>query len=63
MRHCPLGLNPSAFSVVLLTGNMANAARSDVLEQIKSGEANIIIGTHALIQEDVDFQKTGFCCH
>jgi ATP-dependent DNA helicase RecG len=30
------------------------------LEQIKSGQANIIIGTHALIQEDVDFKKLGF---
>jgi ATP-dependent DNA helicase RecG len=45
---------------VLLTGNMTNAARNDVLEQIQSGRANIIIGTHALIQEDVGFKKLGF---
>ena len=45
---------------VLLTGSMTNAIRNDVLEQIKSGQANIIIGTHALIQEDVDFKKLGF---
>jgi ATP-dependent DNA helicase RecG len=44
---------------VLLTGSMATAARGDVLEQIKSGQANIIIGTHALIQEGVDFKKLG----
>ena len=49
-----LGLN-----VVLLTGSMSNAARSEVLNQIQSGDANIIIGTHALIQEDVDFHKLG----
>lgn len=51
----PVGLN-----VILLTGSMTNMARSEVLDQIKSGNANIIIGTHALIQEDVDFRKLGF---
>ena len=45
---------------VLLTGSMTNSSRNDVLWQIKSGAANIIIGTHALIQEDVDFKKLGF---
>lgn len=45
---------------VLLTGGMNNAARNDALQQIQNGEANIIIGTHALIQEDVDFHKLGF---
>jgi ATP-dependent DNA helicase RecG len=51
---------PIGLRAVLLTGSMANAIRNDVLEQIKSGDANIIIGTHALIQEDVDFKKLGF---
>ncbi len=45
--------------VVLLTGSMTNSLRSEALEQIKSGQANIIIGTHALIQEDVEFKKLG----
>ncbi len=49
-----LGLN-----AVLLTGSMTNSARSEVLDQIQNGEANIIIGTHALIQEDVDFHRLG----
>jgi ATP-dependent DNA helicase RecG len=44
---------------VLLTGNMTNTARSSALEEIKSGTADIIIGTHALIQEKVDFRKLG----
>jgi len=44
---------------VLLTGGMSTAARAEVLEEIKSGIAHIIIGTHALIQEDVDFKKLG----
>ena len=51
---------PIGLRVVLLTGSMTNAFRNDGLEQIKSGGANIIIGTHALIQEDVDFKKLGF---
>jgi ATP-dependent DNA helicase RecG len=51
---------PIGLSAVLLTGGMTNALRNDVLEQIKSGSANIIVGTHALIQEDVDFKKLGF---
>jgi len=44
---------------VLLTGSLSNSTRSEILNQIQSGEANIIIGTHALIQEDVDFHKLG----
>jgi ATP-dependent DNA helicase RecG len=51
----PIGLN-----TVLLTGSMTNAVRNEALEQIKSGQANIIIGTHALIQEDVNFRNLGF---
>ena len=45
--------------IVLLTGSMTNSARSEILRQIQNGEANIIIGTHALIQEDVDFHRLG----
>ena len=44
---------------VLLIGSMSNSSRSDVLDQIQNGEANIIVGTHALIQEDVNFYKLG----
>ncbi|MCE5211744.1 MAG: ATP-dependent DNA helicase RecG, partial [Deltaproteobacteria bacterium] len=44
---------------VLLIGSMTNSSRSEVLNQIKNGEADIIVGTHALIQEDVDFHKLG----
>jgi len=51
----PIGLH-----VVLLTGGMTGAARHEALDLIKTGKANIILGTHALIQEDVDFKKLGF---
>ena len=49
-----IGLN-----TVLLTGSMTNALRKEALGQIQNGDADIIIGTHALIQEDVDFHKLG----
>lgn len=46
--------------VVLLTGGVNAGDKENILVQINSGKANIIIGTHALIQEDVDFHKLGF---
>ncbi len=46
----PLGLN-----VVLLTGSVAQTEREAIYEGISSGEVQIAVGTHALIQEDVDF--------
>ncbi|MBO4902516.1 MAG: ATP-dependent DNA helicase RecG [Lachnospiraceae bacterium] len=42
---------------VLLTGSMSAATKRDIYEQIASGEAQIVIGTHALIQEKVNFQS------
>jgi len=41
---------------VLLTGQVAGSARREVLEEIRSGAAQIVIGTHALIQDPVVFQ-------
>ena len=49
-----LGLN-----TVLLIGGLNNAQKKEALNKIASGEANIIIGTHALISEGVDFHKLG----
>lgn len=45
--------------VVLLTGGMNATEKKEALEKINSGRANIIIGTHAIIQEDVDFNNLG----
>jgi len=50
----PLGLR-----VVLLTGGLGAAERRAALQQIASGVAGIVIGTHALIQEAVTFQRLG----
>jgi ATP-dependent DNA helicase RecG len=45
--------------VATLTGRDKGKARTALLEAIASGEANIVIGTHALFQEDVAFHDLG----
>lgn len=45
--------------VALLTGNIKGKERKAVLHQLQDGEINIIVGTHALIEDAVDFQKLG----
>ena len=44
---------------VLLTGAMTAKNRRAVLEQISSGEARVVIGTHALISDDVVYENLG----
>ncbi len=46
--------------VTILTGSKKTAERRDACEKIESGDVDIIIGTHALIQEGVEFKKLGF---
>lgn len=45
--------------VVLLTGSMSSAAKRSVLSKIASGEAGIVIGTHALLSDGVEFADLG----
>ena len=47
----------SNISVALLTGKMKGSERKAVLERIESGEAQIILGTHALFQENVNYSN------
>jgi ATP-dependent DNA helicase RecG len=42
-------------NIVLLTGSLGAAERRIAHERIQNGEANIVIGTHALIQKGVEF--------
>ncbi len=44
---------------VLLLGGQNQQTRTSVLNEIESGEAHIVVGTHALIQEGVVFHKLG----
>ena len=45
--------------VDLLTGSLRSKHRREVNERIASGQTQIVIGTHALIQEGVEFRKLG----
>lgn len=50
----PLGL-----TVALLAGSVKGKKRRELLERIMSGEVDIVVGTHALIQDDVHFNTLG----
>ena len=54
-----LGAPPEATRVRLLTGSMPASARREALLDIASGDAGIVVGTHALLQESVDFFDLG----
>ena len=54
-----LGGAAEATTVTLLTGSMTKAQRTGPLLQIASGEAGIVIGTHALLEEHVSFADLG----
>lgn len=41
----------------LLTGSTTREARNDLLTKIKEGEARVIIGTHAILEKDVEFWR------
>lgn len=47
--------------IVLLTGSVSAAEKRAVKAKLASGEAALAVGTHALIQEDVDFARLGLC--
>lgn len=44
----------------LLIGGQREKLRTDILEDVRRGTAHIAVGTHALIQEHVEFAKLGF---
>ena len=52
------GLSPK---VALLTGSTTTKQRQPIHEQLLSGEINILIGTHALIEDMVQFANLGLC--
>ena len=45
--------------VTLLTASLKGKAKKQALEEIADGKADIVIGTHAVIQEKVDFHRLG----
>ncbi len=47
-------------NIALLTGSTRTAARRKIHEQLENGEINILVGTHALIEDKVKFKNLGF---
>src|SRR5699024_10525491 len=58
-RAGELGAPPMATRVTLLTGSLSAAARRDALAAIADGSAGIVVGTHALLYEGVEFADLG----
>ncbi len=54
-----LGGEEGATRVALLTGSMTAAQKRQVRDEVASGEAGIVIGTHALLQDAVEFRRLG----
>jgi ATP-dependent DNA helicase RecG len=53
-------LAPLALEPELLLGRFTGAEKEAVRQRIRSGEARIIVGTHALFQQKVEFHRLGF---
>jgi ATP-dependent DNA helicase RecG len=51
--------DPSGTRVTLLTGSLKAAAKREARADVAEGRAGIVIGTHALLQEGVDFADLG----
>lgn len=54
-----LGAHDEGTGVTLLTGSLSTAARRQALLDITSGQAGIVVGTHALLEDRVDFFDLG----
>ncbi|USN97060.1 MAG: ATP-dependent DNA helicase RecG [Candidatus Nomurabacteria bacterium] len=53
-------LQPHGVSVALLTGSVKGKVRQELYKHIADGSVDVVVGTHALIQEAVKFHKLGF---
>lgn len=50
---------PFGIKTVLLVSGISKKERQDILNEIKTGSADVVVGTHAIIQEDVEFANLG----
>ena len=57
----PLTVNGTSVNCKLLTGSTTAKQRIPLHEQLRNGEINILIGTHALIEKEVQFANLGLC--
>ena len=53
-------LSKAGYRVELLISGLKAAEKQAALDRIRSGEAQLVIGTHALIEENVEFARLGF---
>lgn len=58
-RTCQGFFKNTGINAELLTGSVTAANKKKIKERLKSGETQLIIGTHALIQDDVEFNALG----
>lgn len=59
MRSLTKLFEPHGITVELLTGSVPERRRRDMLAALQMGTLNVIVGTHALIQDDVLFRQLG----
>jgi ATP-dependent DNA helicase RecG len=52
-------LEPLGVGIAWLTGSRKGKGRREMLERVASGEAGLVVGTHAVIQQDVAFARLG----
>jgi ATP-dependent DNA helicase RecG len=52
-------LEPSGIKIALLTSSVKKIAKNTLKQNLEAGEVDLIIGTHALLQEDVKFKRLG----
>jgi ATP-dependent DNA helicase RecG len=52
-------LEPTGYKVVLLTGSLEDDRKREIRRHISQGNAQLVIGTHALIEKKVEFAKLG----
>jgi ATP-dependent DNA helicase RecG len=57
--HTYSGILPRPLTIALLTGNIKGKKKQELQKLIAEGNADIVIGTHALIQKDVEFKNMG----
>ncbi|MGM0547595.1 MAG: ATP-dependent DNA helicase RecG, partial [Bacteroidota bacterium] len=52
-------LDPLGINIRLLVGNQKTSLRTDILTDIEGGNCDIVVGTHAVIQDEVNFNNLG----
>jgi ATP-dependent DNA helicase RecG len=48
------------FNIALLTASVKGQARKKILDELEHGEIDLLIGTHALLEDEVKFKQLGF---